>query len=166
MDNRIIGAIVAVVLLAIAIVYTLDGFGQGKTATIATAVVTNEQQFISKIEQDYTTAPDFTGLSNTSANSADETPHSMDGGGAVITNQFGGSVTVGVDAANSANFDITETEVPPSACVSMANVESDPVSVSINGTSMASSPPYTPAEVGPDCNKTGNSNTVLVVMGK
>lgn len=102
-------------------------------------------------------------------------PQSMVSGTAaapVVTNQWGGSMTVAPGTINTAgdSLVVTETGVPAAACTELGtSLDSVAALISINGTptKTASATPSVAATVGSSCGgAAGDSNTIALTLSK
>jgi hypothetical protein len=114
----------------------------------------------SAIQAAYAQQPTFSTVTNTVANTAGWTPKTMNAGGGTINNQWGGAVTVAVDGANAAEFDVTEAGVPSSACEKLIQTSSVEA-LSVNGAAVTI--PVDAATASTDCAQA--SNTMVFVFG-
>ncbi|VVE36807.1 hypothetical protein PTE31013_03969 [Pandoraea terrigena] len=146
---RLLG-VAAVVVILVAI------FHKNKAAT----EVSNVTQLATNIANTYTGQTAFTGL--TTAIAANLAPSNMVAGSTLI-NQWGGAVTVSVDA-NPSQFDIVEAGVPSDGCVDMANKASNYVTMTLNGTTYSQSNPLDAGAAVTECNSAA-TQTITYVYG-
>jgi type II secretory pathway pseudopilin PulG len=156
--GRVMQIAVGLILLVGVVVGGQKMFASSKASNAVSDMMTLEQN----IQSAYSAQPNFTTLTNTASNAGGWTPSDMVNGTSGITNQWGGTVTVAVDAT-STQFDLTETNVPPVACTTMANGAQGAMSVTVNGSALAGTAPFDPATVATACS-TGQ-NTLKFVFG-
>jgi hypothetical protein len=145
---RLLG-IAAVVAVLVSI------FGKNKAET----EVSNLTQLASSIQNAYTGQTTFTGI--TSAVAANIAPTAMVVGGNTLVNQWGGSVTVQVDA-NASQFDVIEDSVPSSGCVDLVEKASNYVELTLDGTTYTATSPLSPATAISGCNAATTENITFV----
>jgi hypothetical protein len=146
---RLLG--VAAVILVLVLI-----FHKNKAST----EVTNVTQLATSIANTYTGQTAFTGL--TTAIAANLAPTSMVSGGTLI-NQWGGAVTVSVDA-NPSQFDIVENTVPSDGCVDLVNKASNYVTLTLNGSTYSSTNPLDAGVAVTACNSAA-TQTITYVYG-
>ncbi|MFM0265544.1 type 4 pilus major pilin [Paraburkholderia sediminicola] len=134
---RLLG-VAAVVIILVAI------FHKNKSST----EVSNITQLATNIANTYTGQTAFTGL--TTAIATKLAPPNMVSG-ATLLNQWGGAVTVTVDA-NPSQFDIVENGVPSDGCVDMANKATNYVTMTLNGTTYSQANPLDAGTAVTACN--------------
>jgi hypothetical protein len=146
---RLLG-IAAVVLILVLI------FHKNKAST----EVTNITQLATSIANTYTGQTAFTGL--TTAIAAKLAPPSMVTG-ATLMNQWGGTVTVTVDA-NPSQYDIVENSVPSDGCVDLVNKASNYVTLTLNGSTYSTANPLDAGVAVTACNSAA-TQTITYVYG-
>ena len=146
---RLLG-VAAVVIILVAI------FHKNKAST----EVSNITQLATSISNTYTGQTAFTGL--TTAIAAKLAPTSMVTG-TTLMNQWGGTVTVAVDA-NPSQFDIVENSVPSDGCVDMANKATNYVTMTLNGNTYNATNPLDAGTAVTACNSAA-TQTITYVYG-
>jgi len=149
---RIAGVVAVVVLAAVAAV-------MGHTANFASQLAMTDQG----VANLYDGQPTFASL--TTAIASRYAPTAMKGAGGTLVTPWNGTVTWGPDA-NTAQRDITITNVPVSQCTNLANALGNPVSISVNGQTLTNS--GSGIDAGALSNACGDSGTVslVYVVGK
>lgn len=125
-------------------------FGSNKTQ----AAISDLTQLQTNSQALYNGQSAFTSLTTAVAINGKLAPPSMIAGTA-LANPWGGTVTIAVNADNSAQFDITEPAVPADACAKMIAGMSTAVAIKVNGTAQTL-PLEAGAAVGA-CNAAANS---------
>lgn len=98
-------------------------------------------QLSSNAQSLYNGQATFTTLTNTTAIAGKLAPSGMIPGGAgLLSNPWGGAVTIAVNATSSSQFDITEPGVPIDACSKMIAGLSNLVGLKVNGTAITTFP--------------------------
>ncbi len=157
--GTIFKTILALLGVAAVVVIAYTAFNNSKNSN----AVAQLSQLSLNIQSQYTSGA-FTTLTNTIATTGDKgaklAPEDMVSGGNLL-NPWGGAVTVNVNAANAANFDITTADVSSSGCQKLATNMSSAVRLSINGT--AQTLPLDPGTAITTC--AGASNTLVFTFG-
>lgn len=157
-----------IILTLMAVLVTLVLLGAGmsiysntNTQTGITQAIGNVETVIGSTRSTYQGQSGYSGISNTVLLAAGVFPSSMVAG-KVVTNVFGGAVTIVADAI-PAYFDLTYAKTPQSACVRLASaIQGQSIqSVTVNGTALAT--PVTIASASTACVK-GSTNSVLWVL--
>ena len=146
---RLLG-VAAVVIILVSI------FHKNKAST----EVSNITQLATSISNTYTGQTAFTGLNTAIA--AKLAPTSMVTG-TTLMNQWGGAVTVAVDA-NPSQFDIVENGVPSDGCVDMANKATNYVTLTLNGATYNATNPLDAGTAVTACNAAA-TQTITYVYG-
>jgi hypothetical protein len=159
--SEILGALfkyVAMVLGVGAVMMVLyNAFGQNKVGS----AISDLTQLEGNIQSLYTGSTPFTTLTTAVAVSGKLAPASMISG-TNLSNPWGGSPTVAVNAGNSAQYDVTEPNVPPDACAKFIGAFSSAVvGLKVNGT--AQTLPLDPGNAVTACNLT--ANTMIFTFG-
>jgi hypothetical protein len=161
--SEILGALfkylVALLGITAVVLVLYSVFSTNKTQTHisdVTQLATNTQSL-------YAAQSTFTTLTNAVAISSALAPSDMIAGTA-LTNPWGGTVTVAVNASNSQQFTITTTLVPAAACVKMATGFSSVVGLQVGA---AGSPVAValPADAGTVAGQCAATNTVIMTFG-
>ena len=146
---RLLG-IAAVVVILVAILHKNKGSTE----------VANITQLATNIANTYTAQTTFTGL--TTAIAANVAPSNMVSG-ATLINQWGGSVTVQVDA-NPSQFDIVENGVPSDGCVDMVSKATNYVTLTFAGGTYSQTNPLDAGVAVTKCNSAA-TQTITYVYG-
>jgi hypothetical protein len=151
--------LVSLLGVAAVVVILYSVFGANKTQTAITDLTLlqgNTQALFSGQSA-------FTSVTNTVAINGGLAPKGMlvSGSTTQLQNPWGGSVTLLVNAANPARYDITETLVPSEACAKLSSSMSAALALSING--VAQTLPLDAGAAVTACNTA--TNTVLVTSG-
>ncbi|BBA45570.1 TPA: type 4 pilus major pilin [Burkholderia cepacia] len=146
---RLVG-IAAIVIILVSI------FSKNKGST----EVANLTQLATNIANTYTGQTAFTGV--TTAIATKLAPSNMVTGNTLI-NQWGGSVTVAVDA-NPSQFAIVENGVPSSGCVDMVNKATNYVTMTLAGTVYSTTNPLDAGAAVTACNSAA-TQTITFVYG-
>ncbi|MBB5547431.1 hypothetical protein A8H39_00960 [Paraburkholderia fungorum] len=120
--------------------------------------VANLTQLSSSIQNAYTGQTTFAGLTTSVASNI--APSAMVSG-TTLVNQWGGDVTVQVDA-NSSQFDVIEDTVPSSGCIDLVEKASNYVQLTLDGTTYTSTTPLSPAQAISGCNSASTQNITFV----
>ncbi|TKC90136.1 hypothetical protein FAZ69_08270 [Trinickia terrae] len=147
---RLLG-IASVVIILVAI------FHKNKAET----EVANLTQLATNIANTYTGQTAFSSI--TTAIAAQLAPSNMVTG-ATLINQWGGTVTVAVNAANPSQFNIVENSVPSDGCVDMANKATNYVTMTLNGTTYSQTSPLDAGTAVTACNS-ATTQTITYVYG-
>ncbi|HEY0843437.1 type 4 pilus major pilin [Methylotenera sp.] len=130
--GTLFGKIIALLGLVVVVGVLYLAFASDKTTKATsdiTLLATNAQAL-------YNAQATFTSLTNTVAVSGQLAPKTMISGASTLTNPWGGSVTINVNAGNAAQFDITDTTIPAEACSKMLTTLSNLVALKVNGTAV------------------------------
>jgi PilS N terminal len=118
------------IVVVVGMVYT--AFGSNKTQT----AITDLTQLATNTQSLYAGQSSFTTATNTVAINGKLAPSDMISGSA-LTNPWGGTVTLNVNAGTASTFDVTETLVPSDACAKLISSFSSLVGLKINGTAQS-----------------------------
>ncbi len=161
--SETLGALIKLVLqilgVAAVVLLLFKAFGSSKVSD----AITNTTQLQTEIQSFYHGQNSFATLTDAVVINGRLAPDKMING-ATLQNPWGnaGSVTVNVNAANVARFDITSTQIPPEACGKfVAAFNTTTLALSINGVAQA-----LPVDVGAAvaaCNVA--ANTVVLTFG-
>jgi hypothetical protein len=142
-----VGSVVVILYLA---------FGANKTST----AISDITQLRANTVALYNTQSAFTSLTTAVAIAGGLAPTSMIAGTA-LTNPWGGTVTIAVNATNAAQFDVTEPSVPKDACAKMIVGMSNPIAVTVN--TVAQTLPLEAGAAVTACNAA--ANTIIFTFG-
>jgi type II secretory pathway pseudopilin PulG len=131
-------------------------FGANKTQQ----AMSDMTQLQSNSQSLYSSQNTFTTLTTAVAIGAKLAPSSMITG-ATLTNPWGGTVAIAVNAGNATQFDITEPNVPNDACAKMGVGINTAVGLKINGTALAL--PIDAGTAATKCDQT--ANTLVFTFG-
>lgn len=150
---KTLGALLGVV----AVVVILNSvFQNNKTQT----AISDLTQMVSATQALYSNQAAFTSLTATVAVNGNLAPVNMISG-STLTNPWGGVVTPAVFNTNSAEFQITQTLVPTSACAKLLAAISNIISGTVNGTALV-----VPVDAGGAVTACNSSpNTMVLVFG-
>ena len=130
--GAIFKAIVALLALGAVVAIATTATNSNKNSN----AVAEHSQLVFNIQASYPSGA-FTSLTNTVATSGDKgsrlAPEGMISGTSMV-NSWGGTVTVNVNAANAARFDLTTGSVSSSGCQKLATNMGTALALSINGT--------------------------------
>jgi hypothetical protein len=159
--SEILGALfkylVALLGVAATAVVLYQVFGSNKTQT----AISDLTQLQTSVQSFYSGQSTFTSLTNTVAINGKLAPTDMIAG-ASLTNPWGGTVTVNVNAGNSSQFDATETLVPQDGCAKMITGFGSAVGLKVNGT--AQTLPMDAGNAVTACNAA--TNTMIFTFGR
>lgn len=150
-----------IILGAVAVASAL-GFASTRLFNVSS----DTQTLASNIQTTYSTFGNFGSLSADVCYKL--APQGMKANGTSTTNNWGGAVTCGVDAANSSQFFISQTKVPSESCGKFVSV-SGALSVQINGGTsytQSGSGALDPGVAVSLCNAANDENTVRLVFGR
>lgn len=103
--------------------------------------ITDITQLSSNVQSLYSGQSAFTTLTNTTAIAGKLAPLGMiQGGAGLLTNPWGGTVTIAVNGVTSTKFNITELGVPIEACAKIVSGLFNLSGLIINGTTIATLP--------------------------
>jgi hypothetical protein len=156
--GRVMQIAVGLILIVGVVVAAQQMFASSKASNATSDLLALGQA----IQGGYSAQPTFGTVNNGVALAAGWVPSDMGSAktSPTITNQWGGAVTLTVDA-NTSQFDVTEAGVPDAACSTMLNGAQNAVSVTLNGAAIAG-PPYDPATIAASC--TTGTNTLKFVF--
>ncbi|MBF0515095.1 MAG: pilus assembly protein PilS, partial [Desulfovibrionaceae bacterium] len=142
------GVLIGLVILAGAAAGVNAGYNHAKLSNM-------EQNIISlrmNIQQLFSGASDYTGLTNTVAQAAGCVPQQFVKG-SNLQNPYGGAITLAAGASNT--YTISVDGIPNAACTKLSLFQSDAwTSVSVNGTDVSGG---SVASVASACNSSSNS---------
>lgn len=125
--GTLFGKVVALLSLAAVVAILYMVFGSNKIQN----TITDVTQLQAKSQAHYAGQSTFTTLTNTVAINGKLAPASMISGTALV-NQFGGTVTINVNAGSASQFDITETALPADACAKVIVALPSVVALKVN----------------------------------
>lgn len=132
----------------VAVLYQVLGSNKTQNA------IADMTQLQTNVQALYSGQPTFTSLTNAVAISGRLAPAGMISGSNLI-NAWSGNVTVAVNSANAARFDLTTASVPQDACAKVIGGQGSAVALSVNGT--AYTPPMDAGAAVTACNQTANT---------
>lgn len=155
--SEILGALfkylVALLGVAAVAVVLYQVFGSNKTQT----AISDLTQLQASIQSFYSGQSTFTSLNDTVAINGKLAPANMIAG-ASLSNPWGGSVVVNVNAGNAAQFDATETLVPQDGCAKMITAFGAAlVGLKVNGTAQT-----LPMDAGSAVTACGNTTNTMI----
>ena len=150
----IVGLIVAVAAALLLLVAVLNAGAGGMQNSKASDAAAELAQMELGIQGLYSAQASFNSLNNSVALDAGTSvvpPNLNDGSGGIV-NEWGGAIKL---LGNGATFTISEAAVPQSACAILATKASNPISVTVNGTSISA--PVDAGTVAADCSSASNN---------
>ncbi len=122
--NRIIGNQRGFTLIEVAIVVALAAVLLGSLKIVpeimagnrANSEIAQIPRVIANVQKQFYNSANFSTIANTIVNQFKLVPDEMNGGGSIINNRWGGTVTFTPSGANSTRFTMTYTNVPESEC--------------------------------------------------
>lgn len=147
---RMLGILIGVVITIIGMVYLASYISRAFSGTKTAQTMGQFTTVVANIQGLYASQPNFSGLDETAAISANVFPGTMAASGSTqATDVYGGAVNVGV-ASNPDEFTVEFTNIPNSTCIKLGSgyQSSNLVSLSINGNTVGA---YDPATLAGDC---------------